>query len=110
MYNITYDIQRHVYTITYILYVYTYKSLFQILTKTDHIPLPFLEQGQSLFLTPIREMKVISKCPTIGLCLFCFCQLTSASAESLDPPSCQNPLPSAARGTSSHELYCSTEM
>lgn len=38
---IIYDIQRHVYIITYILYVYTYKSLFQILTKTDHIPLPF---------------------------------------------------------------------
>ena len=76
----------------------------------DHIPLPFLEQEQSFFLTPIREMKVISKCPTTGLYLFCFCQLVSASVESLDPPSCQNPLPSAARDTSSHELYCSTEM
>ena len=50
----------------------------------------------SFSLFKAREMKVISKWPTRGLCLFCLCQLISASIGSVDPQSCQNPLPSAA--------------
>lgn len=53
----------------------------------DHFLL-FLEQGPSFFLISTREVKVISNCPTWDH--------VSASVESVDPLSCQNPLPSPA--------------
>lgn len=67
--------------------IYTYRSLLQNLTETPKL---------TIFLFKAREMKVISKWPTRGLCLFCLCQLISASIGSVDPQSFQIPLPSVA--------------
>lgn len=74
--------------------VCVYQAYFKSLAKTDHF-LPLLELGQGFFLILIREIKVMSKGPTMGLCLSFLCQLISASVESVDPPSRQNLLSSA---------------
>ena len=83
---------------TYYNYIYLYmcvcvyihiEAYFKTSPKHQNRPHSF-----SLFIA--REMKVISKWPTRRLCLFCHCQLISASIGSVDPQSFQNPLPSAA--------------